>query len=177
MLNRKGQGLTEYGIILLFVALIGTGIWFSGGFGNDEQGMYSTISIKLKSIIDGDSVENYDTDEKGRMAGNAGYLSFTSLSVKRNDGKTYRMGWKTINGHRVYTVYRGTNNGMGTLTDWQGYTYGHTNSAESGDGGKSVSTYFLATDGNYYKITEYSDGRETTLKKYNGTPKSNYIRK
>ena len=61
MLNRKGQGLTEYGIILLLVVLIGSGVWFSGGIGNNVQAMYSTIRSDLKSIIGEDDGSIYET--------------------------------------------------------------------------------------------------------------------
>lgn len=49
-LGEKGQGLTEYAIILLLVVLIGIMIWFSFGIKGSLTSIYSKIGSNLSSI-------------------------------------------------------------------------------------------------------------------------------
>lgn len=48
--SRKGQGLTEYGIILLLVVLIGSTIFFGGDIRGQVSTLYSSANYKLKEI-------------------------------------------------------------------------------------------------------------------------------
>lgn len=172
ILNRKGQGLTEYSIILLLVVLIGSGVWFGFGMRDSETSMYSTIAAKLKSIAGG--TENYDTDETKLI--DKTLVHFTSLTLA-NASHDRVMWYEDSKGQRVYVPYYDTDglrNYLHDASDLQGYSSRTDRHVEVGaDGG--ASTYFKATDGSYYKITDYAD-KETTLTKYEGTPKDAYIR-
>lgn len=168
MLNRKGQGLTEYGIILLLIVLMGSLIWFHNDVKGQLSTMYAAIGSNLKSVANGEATENYDTDETMTIAKTL--VHFTSLTEAGNS--QHRIAWFTdSSGQRVYFPYR-DKNGLHDTTDLQGVHY-NLKTEIGADGGQS--TYFLATDGNYYKITDYSV-KETTLTKYNGTPNQKYIR-
>ena len=58
MFNKKGQGLTEYGII--FLLIVGIGLLSVFYINNSETGIYSAVSSKLQYIAG--NKENYDTD-------------------------------------------------------------------------------------------------------------------
>lgn len=49
-ITRKGQGLTEYGIILLLILLVGMGVWFNFDLRGNIGSLYSTIFSDLSSI-------------------------------------------------------------------------------------------------------------------------------
>ena len=49
-MGEKGQGLTEYAIILLLVVLIGVLIWFTFDIRGQLSTIYSQIGSDLKSI-------------------------------------------------------------------------------------------------------------------------------
>lgn len=49
-LGEKGQGLTEYAIILLLVVIIGMIVWFNFGIKDQISTIYSKIGTDLKSI-------------------------------------------------------------------------------------------------------------------------------
>lgn len=112
MLNRKGQGLTEYGIILLLILGVGMGVWFSSGIEDQDRSMLSTIHTKLQSIIDGVSnkvAQTFDLEDKLTQS-NRGKPSYkTSLSFSMNGVKydiLYR--YETSGGikRKVYTIIR-----------------------------------------------------------------------
>lgn len=167
MLNKKGQGLTEYGII--FLLIVGTGFLAVFYINNNETGIYSAVSSKLQAITGNN--ENYDTDETTIVAGQK--VTFTTLTVQGKD-RTYRVAWFLDDkGQRVYFPYRDTN-GLHDTSDLQGIHWGHDYTVEhESDGG--MSTYFRSTDGAYYKITDYSNS-ETKISKYEGIPDSRYLR-
>lgn len=50
LLNRKGQGLTEYGIILLLVLLIGMGVFYSFSIKGQVSALYNQAEYKLSEI-------------------------------------------------------------------------------------------------------------------------------
>lgn len=95
-MNQKGQGLTEYGIILLLVLLIGTGVWFNSGLGDQDKSIFSTIYTKLQSIIDDvtDQVaKTFDLKDPQKQA-NRGSTSYkTALSFTFN-GVKYDILWR-----------------------------------------------------------------------------------
>ena len=171
MLNRKGQGLTEYALILLLVVMIGCLVWFHADIKEQISTIYAAIETDLKSIA-GDERGNYDTDETTRVAKTL--VHFTTLSEVGPKGGSLRVAWFIDgSGQRVYFPYRDTN-GLHDTSDLQGIHWGHDYTVQhDADGG--MTTYFEGTDGNYYKITDYTD-RETTLTKYNGTP-TGFIRR
>ena len=99
MLNRKGQGLTEYGIILLLVVLIGTGVWFNTDFNSQDKSMYSTISLKLQSIIDdvtGTIAKTFDTNDVVFQKTRKSDSYATTLKMTIN-GKVYDILWRYEN--------------------------------------------------------------------------------
>jgi hypothetical protein len=49
--GEKGQGLTEYAIILLLVVLIGVMIWFGFNVRGSVSALYSKIGSDLSSIV------------------------------------------------------------------------------------------------------------------------------
>ena len=49
-MGEKGQGLTEYAIILLLVVLIGSMVWFTFDIRGSLSTIYSKISSDLSSI-------------------------------------------------------------------------------------------------------------------------------
>jgi hypothetical protein len=49
-LGKKGQGLTEYAIILLLVVAIGLMVWTNFNIKGQIQGFYQTISTDLGKI-------------------------------------------------------------------------------------------------------------------------------
>jgi Flp pilus assembly pilin Flp len=165
MLNRKGQGLTEYGIILLLVVLVGTGIWFSGVFGNDVQGMYSTIGSKLNSIA-GDDSGIYDTGEIGKLKDGT-VFHVTSLSHVAYS-KTVEVAWYLDSaGHKTYFLYYPNTNitaqyppasNSVMMTNLQGYNKNDGGQAVWNKTDNSLTTYFYnAQDAQYYKVTAYYD--------------------
>jgi hypothetical protein len=137
MLNRKGQGLTEYGIILLLVVLLGSVVWFGSDINAKDQSMYSSISQKLQSIIDDVSnkvAKTFDTNNVVHQKTRATPSYATTLTKISIGGKLYDVLWryenmKKVNGNFVldpdittkvyylalhdasadYQVYSGTN--------------------------------------------------------------------
>lgn len=159
-MNKKGQGLTEYGIILLLVVLIGGVVWFHSDIKGQLSTIYATISSDLKSIAGDEKsqAENYDTGNTTTISGIL--LHETSLTLK---GKTVY--WYEKNGVKQYT-----NNGLGNSPftvhmDDKGFVLG---SQHYGDvAGTYEAVFFKAGDGNIYQMTSY--GNETnTLTKVNG---------
>lgn len=49
-MGEKGQGLTEYAIILLLVVIIGLLIYTQSGLKGQIQGLYSTIGTNLSTL-------------------------------------------------------------------------------------------------------------------------------
>lgn len=49
-MSEKGQGLTEYAIILLLVVLIGVMVWWGFDIKASLSTIYSTIGTKLSSV-------------------------------------------------------------------------------------------------------------------------------
>lgn len=49
-LGKKGQGLTEYAIVLLLVVLVGAVIWGTSGIKESLDTMYTNINTTLSSI-------------------------------------------------------------------------------------------------------------------------------
>ena len=118
MLNRKGQGLTEYGIILLLILGVGLGIWSSLGIEDQDKSMFSTIYTKLQSIIDNVSTkaaQTFDLEDEQKQP-NRGKPSYkTSLSFSMNGIKydiLYRLEKSGGVTRKVYTIIRdsGANN-------------------------------------------------------------------
>lgn len=168
VLNRKGQGLTEYGIILLLVLMIGGLVWFHSDVKGQLSTIYAAIETDLKSIADDKATENYDTNETTTVAGTL--VHFTSLSVVGQQ-QNYRVAWfLDSSGQRVYFPYRDTN-GLHDTADLQGVHQGWTFKDVQFDPDGGLTTYFKGADGSYYKITDYED-KDTVLTKYDGTPTS-----
>lgn len=160
-MNKKGQGLTEYGIILLLVVLIGGIVWFHSDIKGQLSTIYATIASDLKSIAGGEKsqAENYDTGHTTTIGDVL--LHETSLTLK--DKTIY---WYEKDGVKQYT-----NNGLGfspfTLhfNDDGSFKLG---SQHYGDvAGTYEAVFFKAGDGNIYQMTSY--GNETnTLTKVTG---------
>lgn len=188
MLNQRGQGLSEYGIILLLILGVGMGVWFHGNARDSLEAMYSTIGTDLKSIISGtsayeDDIETY-TVYKRANGNKVGPFTFhkTSLSYAGkgyNGSKDPNNGlsddqtiWWFINhaGYKEYKVGKANIYGTGML---QEVPYAVNNKTTDGRGYKITDektyTYFQATDGNTYQITYYKDNPTgTTLTLYTG---------
>lgn len=161
-MNKKGQGLTEYGIILLLVVLIGGLVWFNSDIKGQLSTIYATISSDLKSIAGDEKsqAENYDTGNTKIIDGVL--MHETSLSL---DGKTIY--WYEKNGLKQYT-----NKGIGftpfTLhfDDKGAFKLG---SQHYGDvAGTYETVFFKAGDGNIYQMTSYGNDKNT-ITKVNGT--------
>ena len=184
-MNRKGQGLTEYGIILLLILGVGIGIYFGDGFNDSVNSMYNTIEEKLDGIIsstfDTGTVSKkhgvwdynhrgvaYDKDNQGK------YYLFHQTSVSYVDSKTNKATevWWFINGagYKEYKVGE-NNDGRNGMLQYipktvNGYSYRSDGVAIT----DTATTYFKASDGNIYQITYYADApTETTLTRYSGS--------
>lgn len=193
MLNRKGQGLTEYGIILLLILGVGIGIWSSSGIENQDSSMLSTIHTKLQSIIDGVSnkvAQTFDLEDKLTQS-NRGKPSYkTSLSFSMNGVKydiLYRYETSNNKKRKVYTIIRasgGNNNYSGTdglmtspdLTYTKGAisdasvqaTYDNIGSRDYGSAGYTVDnagniTTYFNLDGTTYQITQNASDYTKTM--------------
>ena len=53
IINRKGQGLTEYGIILLLVLLIGSFVYFTTDIKGQLSALYGKAGYKMEEISSG----------------------------------------------------------------------------------------------------------------------------
>lgn len=179
MLNRKGQGLTEYGIILLLVVLLGSVVWFGSDINERDQSMYSSISQKLQSIIDDVSnkvAKTFDTNDVVYQKTRASSSYATTLTQISIGGKLYDVLWryenmKKVNGNFVldpdnttkvyylalhdasadYQVYSGTNGLM---------TNAYAVNVKNGDGSSSYASYggyVAGSDSNgAYKATYFN---------------------
>lgn len=182
--NKKGQGLTEYGIILLLVLGVGLSVYFGTGIKAQVGDMYSTVSSDLRSIIDdvtpySDDLETYIMTKDTH--GSVGSRTFhkTSLSAADlfydgtkdtiNSGKAKDNSiWWFINssGYKEYKVGKANDYGTGML---QEVPKKGDNKGYSLTGNQTATTYFKATDGNTYQITYYANNpKGTTLTQYTG---------
>ena len=197
-LDRKGQGLTEYGIILLLILCVGLGIWFGWDIKSKVNNLYSAVSTDLESIIDdvadayNDSVETYilKTDKFGHNIGSFTYhktsvsaadLSYDGSKDSQNNGDANDHSvWWFINGsgYKEYKVGKANYYGVGMLQEVPMYV---NEKKSNGDGYADMAaetyTYFKGSDGNTYQITYYTDNPTgTTLTKYTGdTSKITYV--
>ena len=158
LLNRKGQGLTEYGIILLLIVFIGGAVWSQFSIKDNLSTIYSTITTDLHSIAgETTALENYDT---GKIDG---IFHQTSLSL---GGKT--IWWYTKNNVKQYTT-----NGLGfsplrVNPGSEGAKFSPGTKQYMNLAGDHLYVFFRSTDGNIYKMS--SDGKESnTLTKFTGT--------
>ena len=162
MMNKRGQGLTEYGIILLLVLMIGCVVWFHYDVRSQLGTIYSTISSDLKSIAGDDQSqeENYDTGKTDTIG--TTLLHETSLSLK---GKTIWW-YVTPKGVKQYTTnglgfspftVHFNNDGSFRLSDQH---YGNLEETYE-------TVYFKADDGNIYQMISYGN-ENNTLTKTNG---------
>ena len=182
-LNPKGQGLTEYGIILLLILGVGMGVYFGSGYKGDLKNMYETIAEDLNEII-GDTYDTgetskkygvwewghrgiaYDSDSQGK------YYLFHKTSVSYKDDKKIGEVWWFINGagYKEYKVDENNDGSSGMLqyipTQVNGYDYRLADGVAITD---TSTTYFKGTDGNIYQITYYADNPTgTTMTQYTG---------
>ena len=186
MLNKKGQGLTEYGIILLLILLVGGFVWFNTDIKDSSSSMYSTISSKLKSII-GLQENNYDTDNKyigtwdpTKVLNRASPTYLTTLKLAngmtilwRKEGGKYDKAtqkWTEDPDYKIYTVDKGNFenggtwglmiNSYGKKTNGK-YTYTEGMYASAGytyDANTNcTTTYFQGSDNQIYLIRDYGN--------------------
>ena len=157
ILNKKGQGITEYGITLLFVALLGVSEYYSGNIGQNISSLYSAASTRLHSIVNGPKTD-YDTgitftDSQGNV------WHQTSLIYQTMDGaddptKDYRVYWFINDGGKGNKEYKVGMSARGGGNSLQAYLGG--------------TSYFEDTDGKYYKLVE-NGGSNTTIEQVSGT--------
>lgn len=163
LLNRKGQGLTEYGIILLLIVFIGGAVWSQFSIKDNLSTIYSTITTDLHSIAgETTALENYDTGNTKTING----ITFHETSLALKGGTIY---WYTkTNGMKQYTNNLAVSNPLNVKfldksTKFVPGTYQYMNLAED-----HLYVFFRSTDGNIYKMS--SDGKESnTLTKFTGT--------
>lgn len=192
--NKKGQGLTEYGIILLLILGVGLGVYYGFNIKAQVGDMYSTVSSDLRSIIDditpySDDVETYIMKQH-KNKNKVGPFTFhkTSLSAADlfYDGTTDSINngqandnsiWWFINssGYKEYKVGKSNAYGTGMLQEVP-YTVKGVNKTNAYGfnltGNDTATTYFKATDGNTYQITYYANNPTgTTLTQYTGDTK------
>jgi len=199
MLNRKGQGLTEYGIILLLILGIGTAVWFHWNIKDSLGTIYSTIGSDVKSIAGEaygyvDDLESVvvkrNWDNKGNIY--KGPLTFhkTSLSFAGkgyNGSKDINNGnpddtsiWWFINssGYKEYKVGKANAYDSGMLQEVPKYLGKNLSNRRGYDiTADETYTYFKATDGNTYQVTYYkANPKGTTITPYTGdTSKIDYV--
>lgn len=162
-INNKGQGLTEYGIILLLVLLVGCGVWFNYDVKGNISTMYSAISMNLKSIADNETTENYDTGVTKKIGTTT--LHKTSLSIFGTPIYWYIPESGFRKGIKQYTYTNLDPNDMTVNKASAGYNPGKYQYI-SADGSSLVS-FFKADDGNIYQMT--SDGAtNNTITKFTG---------
>ena len=193
MLHQKGQGLTEYGIILLLVVLLGTGVWFGSGVNSQDKSMYSTVALKLQSIIDdvsGKVAKTFDTNDVVYQKTRASSSYATTLKATIN-GKLYDILWRyegmknlgtksnpnfvfdPVNTRKVY--YLALDNASADYQVYSG-TNGLMTSAfavnvKNGEGNKDYSSYggyvSGSDDNGSYKATYFNlDGTTYEIKDY-----------
>ena len=158
--NQKGQGLTEYGIILLFIMLVGVLAWSVPLRGNLNT-MYSSIYTKLQSIMGTDTSQ--DVEEVYTQIIDGQTVHFTSLTYNG-----YTLAWHMDGQQRVYdfqnmdTMNKRTSN-LSNLLDQKRDTYAVNN----GDG--TYSLYFQL-EGTTYVIThDDNNPAGTAASVYTGT--------
>lgn len=197
MLNRKGQGLTEYGIILLLILGIGTAVWFHWNIKDSLGTIYSTIGLDVKSIAGEasgyvDDLETFSFSKKydGSNIGRTIVFHKTSLSFagqgydgskdQNNDNADDQSIWWFINhaGYKEYKVGKANIYDVGML---QEVPFSVNGKKTDGKGYKNMDdatyTYFKATDGNTYQVTYYkANPTGTTITQYTGdTSKIDYV--
>lgn len=192
-LNQKGQGLTEYGIILLLILGVGMGLWFHWNPQESVGAMYSTIASDVRSIVGEasgyeDDLETFELTKARQGNGTLGPFTFhkTSLSFAgqgyngskdQNNGNANDQSiWWFINssGYKEYKVGKGNVYGTGMLQEVPKYVGNkEVNSYGYNITDTETYTYFKATDGNTYQVTYYKDDPTgTTITQYTGDPKS-----
>lgn len=194
-LNHKGQGLTEYGIILLLILGVGMGVYFGSGYKGDLGEMYDNVYVQLNRIVNG----GYDTGDepyvqtygkngskvfKGPYKFHKTVLNYDGAGYdgtkdKYNKGQTNDTSiWWFINGdgYKEYKVGKANSYSEGML-QWVPNQFGHEDNTIKGytnsDGTTNYSTYFKASDGRTYQITYYQNNPTgTTLTEYTGDSSS-----
>jgi uncharacterized protein (UPF0333 family) len=168
-MNKKGQGLTEYGIMLLLIVLIGTGVWFGFDMRSSEGAMYSTIASKLKSIAgtEGDSaVKDTGVTIQMHQSGNWSNMLIGHLTDVVINGAT--LYWYELNGNRVYDTQRGNTDNSASywMADPNSGMKVGTNAIDFGDGTKGF--YIRDDHGTYYKVSMPIDGGSQSVTTYTG---------
>jgi hypothetical protein len=161
-LNRRGQGLTEYGIILLLVVLIGGAVWSGFDIKASLSTIYSTISSDLQSIAGGKTAVagNYDTGNTKTISGTV--LHETSLSLRKKTIYWY----VDSNGTKQYTT-----NDLGfsplTVHKLKDGSFNAGGNYYTDLNGSHLYAFFKAGDGNIYQMM--SDGKAAnTITNTNG---------
>lgn len=151
-LSKKGQGLTEYGIILLIICTLGVGIYNASSIKDNLNTMYGTIVASLVDIAGYDTGETLTVSYTTREGKTANViLHKTRLSYQDKPLYYYNMLTSKNENIRHYT-----NSTTGT---GQGNIFSKT---LNGWGDQPV--YFKASSGAYYSITP--DG--SSLTRYTG---------
>ncbi|MGE1062914.1 hypothetical protein NXG27_09860 [Megasphaera paucivorans] len=164
-INRKGQGLVEYGLILLIVLSIGTGIYTVYQLKGSEHRIYSAITEKLQSILGVGDV--FDTGETFTIMESdpLGIKPVTGHKTNLTVGKdtAYTVYWyESRYGQKVYTLYHEGQRYTYYGSPIQGGNDAHVRIEE--DGGRT--TVFKSGE-YYYQITDYGNA-DTQLTVFTG---------
>jgi hypothetical protein len=157
ILNKKGQGITEYGIILLFVVLLGASEYYSGNIGQNISLLYSAASDHLYSIVNGPKTD-YDTgitftDSQSNVWHQTS-LTYQTMNGINDPTKDYRVYWFINDGGKGNKEYKVGMSARGGDNSLQAYLGG--------------TSYFEDTNGNYYMLVE-SGGSNTTIAQVSST--------
>lgn len=147
-LNRKGQGLTEYGIILLLLVIIGLGVYSTNtGIKQNISSMYENTAANLEDIIGYDTGKNISS--KLTKDGTIIILHETKLSYKGNTIYWYT----TSAGIKQYTT--------GSTADAAVSALNYMNYADYPN-----ATFYFQTNntGKYYAIS----ANGTSIRRYTG---------
>ena len=150
--RQKGQGLTEYGVILLLICTVGVMIYTGFNIKGSIKALYSTVNNNLVSVTDslgydtGNTITLMTKDKNGKYTIPV-QLHETKLSFEGKTINWYTSGDNTIKRY----VYSSDKDGILNQNNWLNYN-------------ESATYYFKGDDGKYYTIN--TDG--SSLHQYTG---------
>ena len=146
--NQKGQGLTEYGIILLLICALGLAVYNYFNIKDNLQAIYGTVATDLDRIAGFDTGEVIYVPVKNATTGKTDNVAFHATRLAF-EGKTIYWFQDSNSSTKQYTNDGTSINSAG----WMNYA----TSPKS-------TFYFKGDDGNYYSVS--ANGSD--LERYTG---------